>query len=171
MTALQPLPPPPPPTPPPSCEGEDCPDNPKKPAHVEIKGQKLNLSERIFFDFDKDTIKPISFPVLDEVVNVLKARPDIKRIRIEGHTDNKGSDLYNLDLSHRRAQSVMVYLIEKGIETWRLTSAGFGFRCPLVPNDTPDNRAQNRRVDFIIIDQEGVKLDAPKCQISLLPNR
>jgi len=129
------------------------------------------ISERIFFDFDKDSIKPISFPVLDEVTRVLKARPDIKKIRIEGHTDNKGTDLYNLDLSHRRAQSVMVYLVGKGVETWRLTSAGFGFRCPLVPNDSADHRAENRRVDFIIIEQEGQKLDAPKCQLSLLPNR
>ena len=141
------------------------------PAHVGLKGQPVNMSERIFFDFDRDTITPINFPVLDEVVSLLKARPDIKRIRIEGHTDNKGSDMYNLDLSHRRAQSVMVYLVEKHIETWRLTSAGFGFRCPLVPNDTPENRAQNSRVDFVIIEQEGVQFQTPKCQISLLPNR
>ena len=100
-----------------------------------------------------------------------RLQPDIKRLRVEGHTDNKGSDMYNLDLSHRRAQSVMVYLVGKGVETWRLTSAGFGFRCPLVPNDSADHRAENRRVDFIIIEQEGQKLDAPKCQLSLLPNR
>ena len=74
---------PPDPELPPSCEGEDCPDQQRRPAHVEVKGQKLVLSERIFFDFDRDTIKPISFPVLDEVVRVLKARPDIKRMRVE----------------------------------------------------------------------------------------
>lgn len=163
-------PPPPPPDPelPPSCEGEDCPDQQRRPAHVEVKGQKLVLSERIFFDFDRDTIKPISFPVLDEVVRVLKARPDIKRMRVEGHTDNKGTDQYNLDLSRRRAQSVMVYLVEHGIEPWRLSSAGFGLRCPIMPNDTSDRRAQNRRVDFIITEQEGVTLDPPKCPLSLI---
>ena len=59
----------------------------------------------------------------------------------------------------------MVYLVEHGIETWRLTSAGFGFRCPIVDNDTPDNRAKNRRVDFIILEQEGVKHDEPKCKV------
>jgi len=138
---------------------------------VPLEGKGLVLSERIFFDFDKDTIKPISFPILDEVVRVLKVRPDIKRMRIEGHTDNKGSDLYNLDLSHRRAASVMVYLIEHGIETWRLTSAGFGFRCPIKPNDTPDNRAENRRVDFIILEQDNVKVEEPKCKVPQLPQR
>jgi len=172
-----PPPPPPPPVPPPVCgEGQEqtptgCQDKPKPAVHVTVTPTRLILSERIFFDFDKDTIKPISFPILDEVVRVLKARPDIKRMRIEGHTDNKGSDMYNLDLSHRRAASVMVYLVEHGVETWRLTSAGFGFRCPIVPNDTPDNRAQNRRVDFIIIEQEGVVVEAPKCKVPQLPNR
>lgn len=163
-----PPPPPPPPIPPPACEGDACPDAPKKPATVEIVHNKLNLSDRIFFDFDKDTIKPISFPILDEVVRVIKVRPDIKRMRIEGHTDNYGADMYNLDLSHRRAAAVMVYLVEHGIETYRLTSAGFGFRCPIVPNDTPDNRAKNRRVDFIIVEQDGVPPEAPRC---VVPNR
>jgi outer membrane protein OmpA-like peptidoglycan-associated protein len=162
----------PPPVIPPACgeNNENCPE--KKPTvTIDPKLKKLVLSERIYFDFDKDTIKPISFPILDEVVRVLKVRPDIKKMRIEGHTDNKGSDLYNLDLSHRRAASVMVYLIEHGIETWRLTAAGFGFRCPLVPNDTPDNRAQNRRVDFIILEQEGVPVEEPKCKVPQLPGR
>jgi outer membrane protein OmpA-like peptidoglycan-associated protein len=89
-------------------------------------------------------------------------------MRIEGHTDNKGSDSYNIDLSHRRAASVMRFLLEKGIDTNRLTSEGFGFRCPIVPNDTPDNRAQNRRVDFIILEQDAVQLDPPKCALSLI---
>jgi hypothetical protein len=59
----------------------------------------------------------------------------------------------------------MVYLVEHGVETYRLTSAGFGFRCPLVDNDTPDNRAKNRRVDFIILEQEGVQHEEPKCKV------
>jgi outer membrane protein OmpA-like peptidoglycan-associated protein len=148
-----------------------CEDKPKVTVHIDPKLRKLVLSERIFFDFDKDTIKPVSFPILDEVVRVLKVRPDIKRMRIEGHTDNKGSDSYNIDLSHRRAASVMVYLIEHGVETFRLTSSGFGFRCPIVANDNPDNRAQNRRVDFIILEQDGVPSEDPKCKIPQMPRR
>ena len=166
-----PLPSPPPPPAevlPPSCEGEDCPETVRRPAHVEVKGQKLVLSERIFFDFDRDSIKPLSFPVLDEVVRVLKARPDIRKMRVEGHTDNRGRDIYNLDLSRRRAQAVVVYLIDHGVDPWRLTSAGFGLRCPIGPNDSPDHRAQNRRVDFIIMEQEGVALEPPKCPLSLI---
>lgn len=161
----------PPVKPPPVCdpEKEDCPDRPKAPIKAEVVGSKINLSERIFFDFDKDTIKPISFPILDEVVNVLKAVPTIRRLRIEGHTDNLGSDPYNLDLSHRRAASVMVYLVEHGVEPRRLTAAGFGFRCPIVDNDTPDNQAKNRRVDFIILEHEGLKVEEPRCKVPPQP--
>ena len=148
-----------------------CEEKPKPPVKIIVTKTRLILSERIFFDFDKDTIKPVSFPILDEVVRVLKALPEIKRMRIEGHTDNKGSDSYNLDLSHRRAASVMVYLIEHGVETHRLTSSGFGFRCPIVPNDGPDPRAKNRRVDFIILEQEGVTPEAPKCKVPQMPRR
>lgn len=167
--AWQYVPPPPPPTPPapvpqqpppppvqPTCEGEDCPTDQNRPIKVEVKGPKLELSERVFFDFDKDTIKPISYPLLDEVVKVLKARPDLGKIRIEGHTDGIGSDAYNLDLSRRRSRSVVLYLIEHGIESARLSYEGYGKRCPIVPNDTPDNRARNRRVDFIIDDRPPV---------------
>lgn len=155
--------PPQPPPPPvqPTCEGEDCPEDPNKPVHVVVKPGKLDLSERVFFDFDKDTIKPISYPLLDEVVRVLKARPDLGRIRIEGHTDGVGGDLYNLDLSRRRAKSVVLYLLEHGIESARLSSEGYGKRCPLVSNDTPENRAINRRVDFIILEKDQELTPAP----------
>ncbi len=149
---VPPQPPPPPEVP--TCEGDDCPDDTNKPVHVVVKPGKLDLSERVFFDFDKDTIKTISYPLLDEVVKVLKARPDLGRIRIEGHTDGIGGDAYNLDLSKRRAKSVVLYLLEHGIESARLSYEGYGKRCPLVLNDTPDNRARNRRVDFIILDKD-----------------
>jgi outer membrane protein OmpA-like peptidoglycan-associated protein len=166
-----PPPPPPPPEPPMVCgpdqEGPDCHPKPK-PAHVEVKKDRLVLTERIFFDFDKDTIKPISFGILDEVVQVLQARLDIKRMQIEGHTDNKGSDPYNLNLSNKRAASVVRYLKEHGVSADRLSSIGFGFRCPLVSNATPDGQAQNRRVDFIILEQDGVEPIPPTCKRELL---
>lgn len=156
-----PKPPTPPPQPPPppdegTCQGDDCPPDKNRPVRVQIQGPQLVLSERVFFDFDKDTIKPISFPLLDEVVRVLRARPDLGNVRIEGHTDGIGSDVYNLDLSQRRARSVVNYLAEHGIDPSRLSSIGYGKRCPLVSNDTPDNRARNRRVDFILVDQNTV---------------
>ncbi|MDW8284196.1 MAG: OmpA family protein [Myxococcales bacterium] len=148
-----PIPPQPPPPPvQPTCVGEDCPEEPRRPIQVQVKGPKLELSERVFFDFDRDTIKPISYPLLDEVVRVLKARPDLGRIRIEGHTDAIGSDEYNLDLSRRRARAVVIYLLEHGIEVGRLSYEGYGERCPIDTNDTPQGRARNRRVDFVIVD-------------------
>jgi outer membrane protein OmpA-like peptidoglycan-associated protein len=101
-------------------------------------------------------------------VQVLQARLDIKRMRIEGHTDNKGSDNYNLNLSNKRAASVVRYLKEHGVSAERLTSVGFGFRCPLVSNATPDGQAQNRRVDFIILEQDGVEPTVPTCKPEVL---
>jgi outer membrane protein OmpA-like peptidoglycan-associated protein len=155
---------PPAPVPPPDlkpCEGEDCPDAVKKPVSVVIKGPKLELSERVFFDFDKDTIKSISFELLDEVVKVLKVRTDLGKIRIEGHTDGVGSDEYNLDLSKRRARSVVIYLLEHGIEVGRLSYEGYGKRCPVDTNDTAEGRARNRRVDFVIVDDPNAPPSSP----------
>lgn len=156
---IPPQPPPPPEQP--TCVGEDCPEDRSKPVRVTIKGPKLELSERVFFDFDKDTIKSISFPLLDEVVRVLKVRTDLGKIRIEGHTDGVGSDLYNLDLSKRRARSVVIYLLEHGIDVGRLSFEGYGKRCPVDTNDTPEGRARNRRVDFVIVDDPNAPPPSP----------
>ena len=118
-----------------------------------IKRQnRIEILRKIFFDFNKDTIKPISFPVLDAVVNILRRYPRV-RIRIEGHTDDVGTDAYNMDLSRRRAKSVMRYLVSKSISSRRLSFIGYGERQPLVRSQSPEARAKNRRVEFIITAQ------------------
>jgi outer membrane protein OmpA-like peptidoglycan-associated protein len=94
--------------------------------------------------------------MLDQIGAVLNSRPDLRKIRVEGHTDSRGSDDYNLDLSTRRAASVRNYLIEKdGVPAERLVSEGFGETRPIAPNETKKGRAENRRVEFMIIEQEG----------------
>jgi outer membrane protein OmpA-like peptidoglycan-associated protein len=111
--------------------------------------------KRIEFDFDRSTILPVSFPILDEVVSLLKANPTIKQMLIEGHTDNQGTPEYNQKLSDDRAGSVMAYLASKGIEAGRMTAKGWGLTKPRATNDTDEGRQQNRRVEFHITEQVG----------------
>lgn len=112
---------------------------------------EVTLMQPIEFDTAKATIKPVSFPILDEVVTLMKARPDI-RMQIHGHTDNRGGHAMNMQLSKDRAASVMNYLISKGIKASRLESDGFGPDRPKTTNDTEEGRAKNRRVDFKILE-------------------
>ncbi|HEY3233666.1 MAG TPA: OmpA family protein [Polyangiaceae bacterium] len=132
---------------------------PVKPALVVVTDCEVKIMQQIHFAFDKDKIRPESFPVLDAVADVLSKNPDIK-IEVQGHTDNRGSAAYNKNLSDRRAASVMKYLTSHGIDASRLASHGYGFERPIVPNTTDQNRALNRRVQFIRT--EGVKEGCPK---------
>jgi len=102
------------------------------------------------FDFDKANIRKSSESVLDVSIQILKDNPHIN-IQIEGHTDNKGSDNYNLLLSDRRAASVKKHLIKNGIDAIRLSSIGMGESIPITSNETDDGRQINRRVVFTIV--------------------
>ena len=107
----------------------------------------------VYFDFDKATIKPESRPALDDAAKILKDNPSIN-VEIQGHTDSKGSDSYNLNLSDQRAWSVVSYLVQNfGIDKARLTAKGYGEARPIATNDTDDGRALNRRVEFVILGQ------------------
>lgn len=113
------------------------------------QGQVVRLNN-IFFDFSKATLKQESYLELDNLVNLLNENPSME-IFIAGHTDNVGSDEFNLKLSKERAYSVLDYLKSKGISANRLTSDGFGKSRPITSNDTEEGRAINRRVEFTII--------------------
>jgi outer membrane protein OmpA-like peptidoglycan-associated protein len=111
----------------------------------------IQLLEPIQFEFNKSTIKAVSFPILDEVVALMKSRPKI-RVGVYGHTDSVGGDEYNLRLSKSRAAACLRYLVDKGgISGGRLESEGYGKTKPVDTNDTPEGRAKNRRVDFKIL--------------------
>jgi outer membrane protein OmpA-like peptidoglycan-associated protein len=131
--------------------GGDKPGCPKKPALVIVTDKEIKITQQIHFEFDKDKIRPESFPILDAVVEVLNQNPKM-RIEIQGHTDNKGGAAYNKGLSDRRATSVKKYLLSKGIDSGRLQSKGYGMEQPIAPNTTDQNRALNRRVQFIRIE-------------------
>jgi len=141
---LQPISPPPLPAPP-------LPPQ----AKVVVTEEQIVTLEPIYFDFGTATIKPVSYPVLDEVRRVMSDRPAIE-VRVEGHTDSKGSEAYNQRLSQQRAEAVVKYLVAKGVAPARLEGVGFGKSRPIAPNanpdgsDDPQGRAKNRRTEFHI---------------------
>ena len=101
----------------------------------------------VYFDTDKDSLKPESDAVLNQVLGLLKQYPQL-RLVIAGHTDAQGSDVHNLDLSNRRAQSVVAWLVGRGIAADRLQAEGHGESQPVASNDTAEGRALNRRVEL-----------------------
>jgi outer membrane protein OmpA-like peptidoglycan-associated protein len=120
---------------------------------IELKNIKVGskiVLRNIFFDFDKATLRPESKVELDRLIQLLKDIPTMK-IEISGHTDSKGSDDYNLKLSQSRAQSVVDYLINAGINSARLKAAGYGETKPIDTNDTDEGRQNNRRTEFEIL--------------------
>jgi OmpA-OmpF porin, OOP family len=113
------------------------------------KAAKITLNN-IFFAFDSYRLLDTSLPELKRIVTVMEENPDIK-IMIKGHTDNIGEARYNMTLSERRAKAVVDYLRKNGVEKDRISYKGFGLTQPIVPNDTPDNRRKNRRVEFEVL--------------------
>jgi len=105
------------------------------------------------FAFDSAELRPEAEAKLDEVVITMQENPQLA-LRIEGHTDSKGSDAYNMRLSRERAQSVKQYLVDNGVAAERLTAKGYGESQPVAPNtepdgsDNPEGRAENRRVEI-----------------------
>jgi outer membrane protein OmpA-like peptidoglycan-associated protein len=142
-------PPAPPPPPPPAA--------PEPPKRVEVQQDQIVIREKIQFETDQAVIKPESFDLLNEITSVVTANPQLKRLSIEGHTDSTGSDKYNQKLSDKRAAAVRTYLVEHGIAPERLVSKGWGEAKPLADNASEAGREQNRRVEFIIVEQDVVQ--------------
>ena len=117
---------------------------------VEIQQTMMDLRNTMF-DFDKDVIKEAAKGPLNKVVAWLQEHPKVK-VEISGHTDNKGSDKYNQDLSERRARAVYNYFISQGVDKFRLAYAGYGKTRPIATNDTEEGRQMNRRVELNVIE-------------------
>jgi OmpA-OmpF porin, OOP family len=116
---------------------------------VIVKADRLELSEKIMFAFDRADIEVDSLPLLDEVVQALKDNSGF-RVQIEGHTDSTGPQEHNQTLSEERAQAVLTYLRDHGIAPERLSYKGFGSTEPTDSNATVAGRENNRRVDFVV---------------------
>jgi OOP family OmpA-OmpF porin len=124
---------------------DQCPNTPKG-ATVDARGC-WTYAAVVMYDFNSAEIKSEAYPMLDEAVSILKENPEMK-VEIDGHTDNKGSAAYNMNLSERRAKAVMKYFVDHGVEAGRLTTKGFGFTKPAASNATKEGRAKNRRVEL-----------------------
>jgi outer membrane protein OmpA-like peptidoglycan-associated protein len=152
VAAPKPPPPPPPPPkpepkpePPPEPEPEPEPEKP-----VVVKKEQIELDRTIQFEPDSAKLVADSKTLLDEVAKVMNDHPEIKVVRVEGHTDSFMSEAHNQTLSLQRANAVRSYLIQKGVAKTRLTTKGYGESKPVGDNTTWKGRFQNRRVDLKI---------------------
>ena len=135
-------------------EDEDgCPDEGE--AKILLTSTKIEILERVHFEFDKSVIKERSYSILRLVAAVLRANQRVTRLRVEGHTDSKGSDGYNQELSQARAASVANFLIDEGIPANLMEPVGYGESIPIATNMTDEGRALNRRVEFTILEVDG----------------
>jgi OOP family OmpA-OmpF porin len=124
---------------------------PKTPAGADVGVNGCWRVESVFFEFDKARIRPRAAFELDQVAEILEMNPRL-RVKFQGHTCDIGTREYNLKLSHRRADAVRQYMIDKGISPKRLESEGMGFSKPLVPNISEKNRTMNRRTEIHPLD-------------------
>jgi OOP family OmpA-OmpF porin len=125
---------------------------PKKYEHIVVTQEKIELKQKIFFETNKAVIMPRSFPLLTEIAQVLESRPTMA-VRIEGHTDSRGTRPHNVKLSQSRADSVREFLIGLGVGGGRMESKGYGPDQPIETNKTAGGREKNRRVEFFITQQ------------------
>lgn len=125
------------------------------------EGIKVEFNEKILFAFSKSDLGDSAKNNLNHLVTVLNKYPNTN-IEVQGHTDSRGTDEYNMGLSERRAGTVADYLKSQGIAANRITTKGFGESAPAYTNDTPEGQAQNRRVEFLITANDQMKADAKK---------
>jgi outer membrane protein OmpA-like peptidoglycan-associated protein len=142
---------------------DHCPKEPGKPSpdpnkhgcpqFISMDGTVIRINQQVHFKTGSAQILPDSFPMLQEIAELLKANPAIKRMSVEGHTDNRGGADLNRRLSQARSESVMKWLVQRGVEEGRLEAHGYGPDRPIADNETDTGRAANRRVEFKIVDQ------------------
>ncbi|HZI68906.1 MAG TPA: OmpA family protein [Hanamia sp.] len=123
------------------------------------EGIKVEFNEKILFAFSKSDLSDSAKMNLNKLATALTNYPNTN-IEIQGHTDSRGTEEYNMGLSLRRANAVRDYLVSKGIDGSRMTVKGYGESAPAYTNDTPEGMAQNRRVEFLITANDKMKADA-----------
>ncbi len=128
-------------------DADGCPDR----GRVVVTDTSIEILDMVYFEYDKAIIKSESYPILDAVAATLQGNPSIMLVEVQGHTDERGDDAYNLDLSDRRAHAVKDYLVGKGVDEKRLTAQGYGETQPIDRGHNEAAWAKNRRVAFLIL--------------------
>jgi outer membrane protein OmpA-like peptidoglycan-associated protein len=129
---------------------DGCPDE-APPQRVFVRETVIEITEKVHFAVNDSRIEEVSYNLLDEIARVLQDNPRVESVEVQGHTDSDGDDAYNLELSQRRAEAVVNGLIGRGVDPSRLTARGYGETAPITANDTPENKAANRRVELHIV--------------------
>ncbi|SHL83994.1 Outer membrane protein OmpA [Chitinophaga jiangningensis] len=132
-------------------------------ATVERVGEGINVKfdAGVLFGFDKSDLSPAAQTSITQLAEVLNKYPDTY-VRVEGHTDSKGTDEYNMGLSQRRVNSVTAFLTKQGVAASRIQGFAYGESQPIADNETEEGRAKNRRVEFSIFANDKMKADAKK---------
>jgi OOP family OmpA-OmpF porin len=117
-----------------------------------LGGENILSLTGVNFAFDKAVLTPEAEIILDEAVALMQETDEVLEVRVEGHTDSIGSEQYNMGLSQRRAEAVVEYLVNNGVNASRLVPVGMGEGFPVASNDTDAGRSQNRRVDFVVVE-------------------
>ncbi|HNW81942.1 MAG TPA: OmpA family protein [bacterium] len=123
---------------------------PKKYKLIVVTAQKIELKQVVYFQSGKAVIERQSYEMLKEVADALKNAPSVKKVIIEGHTDNVGNRNFNVTLSQKRAESVREFLVDEGVQSSKLEAKGYGPDKPIASNKTNAGKAKNRRVEFIL---------------------
>jgi len=121
-------------------------------AKIVLEKRRIRILEKVQFEFGKAVLRAESHDLLDQVAAVIVTNPDIGRVEVAGHTDSKGTEAFNQQLSSDRADAVRLYLVAAGVAENRLISTGYGESRPLDTNRTESGRETNRRVEFNLVD-------------------
>jgi OOP family OmpA-OmpF porin len=123
------------------------------PPRVVLTASSIEIKDKVQFKLGSAELDPVSFPLLDDVSQVMIDNPQIEKIEVAGYTDSTGGAKRNRELSQSRAESVMKYMVDKGIDKARLSAKGFGPDDPIADNTTKEGQDANRRVEFHILKQ------------------
>jgi len=136
---------------------------PERP-QAELSAEAIKIKRQVQFVTNSAEIRPESNALMAEIADVLLRNPQVKRVEVQGHTDDVGTAAINQELSQRRAEAVRAWLVAAGVDAERMTAVGYGRSRPIAPNITEANRARNRRVAFEILEQPAAegKVDGEK---------
>ncbi len=128
---------------------------PTRTKRVQVRADRIEIKEKIQFKANEAVIEEVSFPLLEEIANVIRENPHIRRLRVEGHASSEGDAAVNQSLSETRAEAVKEHLVARGkVSEGVLESKGYGASKPIADNETEEGREQNRRVELNILEQD-----------------